>query len=490
MYVCSALQAMQKKFVTNLAFLLFLNLLIKPFWILGIDRTVQNTVGAEVYGQYFALFNFSFLLNILLDMGITNFNNRNIAQHNHLLQKHISGIISLRLALAVIYFSVSWFCAWIIGYEMIQFKMLLLLLVNQIMISFILYLRSNLSGLHLFKTDSMISVLDRMIMIVICSIMLWGNLSDHSFRIEWFIWAQTAAYILTSITGLLILIRKSKMKRLTWRPLFALSILKKSYPFAVLILLMTFYNRIDSVMIERLLPDGSRQAGIYAQAFRILDAASMIAFLYAGLLLPIFSRMIGKKEKINELLRLSYSLLVIPAFIIGINSFIFRNEIMNLLYHEHIESSSLIFGILMTSYIAICTTYIYGTLLTANGNLRQLNLMAAGAMALNIILNLILIPKLKAEGAAYSGMITQFITATIQAILAYRIFKLTPDRTFIASIFIFVLSAIAGVVLIHRLDLIWTLKLPVALIFCFIICILLKLIKLKAIYQIVRYGSE
>ena len=69
---------MQKKFVTNLALLLFLNLLIKPFWILGIDRSVQNSVGAADYGMYFALFNFSFLLNIILDFGITNFNNKNI----------------------------------------------------------------------------------------------------------------------------------------------------------------------------------------------------------------------------------------------------------------------------------------------------------------------------------------------------------------------------------------------------------------------------
>src|SRR5215207_9430433 len=98
---------MQKKFITNLAFLLFLNLLIKPFWLVGIDRVVQNTTGAEVYGQYYALFNFSFLFNILLDLGITNFNNRNISQNRQLLQKHLSGIISVRLALAGMYFFIS-----------------------------------------------------------------------------------------------------------------------------------------------------------------------------------------------------------------------------------------------------------------------------------------------------------------------------------------------------------------------------------------------
>ncbi len=75
---------MQKKFLTNLGLLLFLNLLIKPFWVLGIDRSVQNAVGAEDFGFYFSILNFSFLFNILLDLGITNFNNRNIAQNSHL----------------------------------------------------------------------------------------------------------------------------------------------------------------------------------------------------------------------------------------------------------------------------------------------------------------------------------------------------------------------------------------------------------------------
>ena len=65
---------MNRKFVTNLALLLLLNLLIKPFWIFGIDRSVQNTVGAGEYGLYLALFNWALIFNIVLDIGITNFN--------------------------------------------------------------------------------------------------------------------------------------------------------------------------------------------------------------------------------------------------------------------------------------------------------------------------------------------------------------------------------------------------------------------------------
>ena len=168
---------MRRKFLTNLILLLFLNLLIKPFWILGIDRTVQNTVGAGEYGFYFAIFNFSFLFNILLDFGITNFNNRNIAQNNHLLNKHFSSILALKFILAGLYMLITLIFGWIIGYNNHQMSLLALLGINQFLISFVLYLRSNISGLQLFSIDSIMSVLDRVLMIVFCGILLWGNVT-------------------------------------------------------------------------------------------------------------------------------------------------------------------------------------------------------------------------------------------------------------------------------------------------------------------------
>src|ERR1051325_3993504 len=166
---------MQKKFVTNLALLLFLNLLIKPYWILGIDRQVQKAVGTENFGVYFALFNFTFLLNILLDLGITNFNNKNIAQNNHLLTKHFSSLFVLKLLLAVVYIIVTLIAGFIVGYDLRYMKLIAILGFNQFLIYLILYLRSNIAGLHFFKTDSLISILDRTIMIGICLVLLSGR---------------------------------------------------------------------------------------------------------------------------------------------------------------------------------------------------------------------------------------------------------------------------------------------------------------------------
>ena len=58
---------MRLKFFSHLILMVLLNLLVKPIAIFGIDAQVQNVVGAEEYGIYFSLLNFTYLFNIFLD---------------------------------------------------------------------------------------------------------------------------------------------------------------------------------------------------------------------------------------------------------------------------------------------------------------------------------------------------------------------------------------------------------------------------------------
>ena len=479
---------MKRKFVTNLILLLFLNLLIKPFWIFGIDRTVQNTVGDESYGLYFALFNFSLILNILLDVGITNYNNRNIAQHNYLLPKHLSNIVGLKFILAIVYALFSLGIAAVIGYNRVQFHLLFFLVLNQFLISFTLYLRSNISALHLFRTDSLISVLDRSIMIVICSILLFTNLFEITFTIEWFVYAQTIAYLLTTLITFGIVLGKSGKIRVRFDFKFFMVFLRKSYPYALLILLMSFYNRIDSVMLERLLPNsiGKEQAGIYAQAFRLLDAVSMFGVLFAGLLLPIFAKMIKEKENVGQMVQLSFTLLIVPAIIIAVSSIYYNVEIMQVLYTSNAENSAGLLGILMTGFIGIATTYIFGTLLTANGSMRHLNIMAFSAMILNIVLNLYLIPRYQAFGSAYASLITQIFAGGTQLILAIIILKLKPEITFIIRLLLFIGVVVVLGTISKQIDQ-WLYGYLVMLLASLLFAILLKVFNLRDLYKIIRY---
>lgn len=441
---------MKRKFVTNLLLLLLLNVLIKPFWIFGIDRTAQNMVGAEDYGMYFSLFNFSLVLNILLDLGITNYNNRNIARHQHLLNKYVGNLIGLKILLAAGYVLICLIVALLAGYNRHQLYLLLFLIANQILVSLSLFLRSNISGLHLFRTDSFLSVLDRGLMIVLCSILLFTNWMGVQFSIEWFVYAQTVAYALSVLVTFLVLRLHSGQLKLNFKRHLFLAFLRKSYPYALLILLMSVYNRIDSVLIERLLPQtGKEQAGIYAQAFRLLDAFSMMGFLFAGLLLPMFARMIKQKEEITSLVRLAFLMMIVPALLVCVASNSYGNNLMALLYHQHIETSAPILGILMVGFLGIASTYIFGTLLTANGSLKLLNLTATTGVVLNVGLNLWLIPRFGAMGAAWISMATQLLMAVLQLLIVQKIFHLRIDYLLLLKLTGFVFFLILAAKISH-----------------------------------------
>jgi O-antigen/teichoic acid export membrane protein len=436
---------LKRKFFTNLLLLLSINVLVKPFWLFGIDRTVQNVTGDD-YGLYYSLFALSLTLNILLDLGITNYNNRNIARYNHLLPKHLGNILGIKMVLSIFYAIICLGIGAIIGYNKIQLHLLIFLIINQFLLQLILYLRSNLSALHLFTTDSLVSVIDRVFMIIICGLLLFTNITGGIFKIEWFVYIQTFSYLLAALIIFLIVLKKAGRIHFAFHLNFSLVFLRKTFPYAILILLMAFYNRFDTVLIERLLPsgDGVRQVSLYAHGFRLLDAASMFGVLFAGMLLPIFSRMIKMKQAIGEMISFAYSLIIFLSLTISVSSYFYQLEIMNWMNYDHAGESAPIFATLMFCFIPISTTYIFGTLLTANGSIKELNIMASVGMVLNISLNFLIIPKYEALGASFVSLFTQTITALAQVFIAVKIFKFKPKKIFILKIILFALLVICS----------------------------------------------
>jgi O-antigen/teichoic acid export membrane protein len=412
-----------KKFTRSIIVLLFLNLLVKPFWVFGIDRTIQNRVGAEEYGLYFSLFGFSLLLNMISDLGITNYNNRNIAQNQDQLGIQLGLIIPVKLLLSILYCIVTISIAFCLGYSSRHFSLLIWLIVNQMLSSFILYLRSNISAMQMFITDSIISVLDKLLTILVCGIMLWGQ-QDLTFRIEWLVLSQTIAYSVTLLFVLPIVLKKSGKIHLGFNFKNAIKILKKSFPYALLAMLMMSYSRIDAVMIERMIPNGKTEAGIYAQAFRISDALSMFAILFASILLPLFAKMLKEHEPIGATLSHSFALLMIPVISIIAVLLNSSHEFMNLLYQQHGEESANILSLLLFGFGGICLNYIFGTLLTSAGQLSTLNKISALGLILNIILNLLMIPSYGAMGAAIANATTQLMIGISQAFISIRIMKI------------------------------------------------------------------
>lgn len=434
---------MQRKFISSLVFILFLNLLVKPFWILGIDVAVQNRVGSEEYGLYSSIFSFAILLNIVLDFGITNYNSRNIAQHAHMLKRYFSGIFNVKLILAIVYMIATLLFGAVVGYEGRVFWLLFVLGVNQVLASMILYLRSNITGLHLFKTEGILSVMDRVIMIGLCSALLWSGYFGGRFEIEWFAYAQFWAYTITAIVAFFLVYFKAEFYKIKIDLVLFRIILKQSLPFALLVLLMSFYYRLDQVMIERLLPDGRMQAGIYAKSYKLFEGFNMFGYLFAALLLPIFSRMLKEKESIHKLVRTAFNLVFVPSVAAAVVCVLYSTEIMSFLFDEEVLEAAEIFPILMVSFVGVALTYIYGTLLTANGSLKQLNVISLIGLVVNFVSNWIMIPIYGAWGAALATLLTQVFVILAQIVIVKSLFKMKYELGFILKLVVLITIGIS-----------------------------------------------
>ncbi len=405
---------MKRAFFSNLLLLLPLNLLVKVTYLFGIDRTVQNTVGTEAYGRYFTLFSLALILQIITDFGLAYYNSHKLAGQNRLLGKYFPNLLLIKLLLALAYLASVLTLALSLGYGNADLFMLSFLALNQVLLSFFLFFRSTIAALGAYRKDSLLSILDKSLLIFFGAFLLFGPFREK-FQLLWFVYAQTASLLLA--LGIAWLVLHPYVENAKWqlRKSFALLMFKRSIPYALTVLLMALYTRSDVVMLERLLPEGAAQAGIYAGGYRLLDAANMMGFLLAGLLLPMFSRLLGNREDIRPLFDLAMRLVFVVALSVGTTAFVFQVEITELLYREATPYWGLVLGWLMLTFIATSLSYVYGPLITAGNMIARLNRYYAYSILLNVALNLLLIFRFGAAGAAFATLLTQSFVLLVQA---------------------------------------------------------------------------
>lgn len=423
---------MSRAFFKNQLWLQALNWLIKPLWIFAIERTVQLKLGDEWYGKYFVIFNLGLLFAVLLDAGLNNYISREISSAGRLVHK--KRILSLRFILGLVYLILV-FAA---GFNQnLDLKLLALVAFNQVLASFSLMFRAVLQGRHRFVADSILSVLDRFVALILCSgfLYFYENQFIAENGIALFLVAQTFGYLMAVLLGLILVKRTDNAEPPTD---YAASLslenetlknwIQKVGWFAVMAFAMSVFTRVDALMIRKYsldglttylkpISEGYYQAGIYAQSYRLLDAALIFSTLLSTQLLPMFTRKIANNENVKGILKLATAVVLSIGITASLVAIFGGNWILNFIYKSgysneaELEYATKIFGVLMSSFLPMALIHVFGTFVTALGQMKWLAFMAIGCMVLNIAINFVLIPKLGALGASWGCFTTQCVFA-------------------------------------------------------------------------------
>lgn len=396
----------QRSFISNLIFTLALNILVKPLWVLLIDRQVQIQAGHAQYGLYSALLSMALIFNIMLDIGLTNYNQRTMAASPERIRSDWPNMMVGKAFMGLVFTVFILFVGYVVGYRGQAIVWLLWIAVIQILNSLLLFLRSCISAQHDFRIDAVLSVLDKLLVVGLCAYWLYGPTAS-SFALEQFLYAQAGGYLVAVLFAIGWIVKQYGPFSKHQIGLQSIGgILKSSIPYAVLILFMAIYMRVDAMMLERL--HGPEQAGFYAATYRILDMANTMGYLMAGILLPLFSRMLSEKKDIANILIQSTNMLFGMSLAVMVYTWFYSEGIMHWLYPADQGRLTLLFQITFSMFPAFCMMYLFATVLTARGDITLLLKLAGTGALTAVLINAVLIHHFKAEGAATGALLIEW----------------------------------------------------------------------------------
>jgi len=217
--------------------------------------------------------------------------------------------------------------------------------------------------------------------------------------------------------GLYFTYKKIKYGRIKWQFNFDLAkkLIKDSYPLILSSLVIAVYMKIDQIMIKKMLSDS--ELGFYASAVKICES---FYFIPMALATSVFPAIINAKKKGEEIykhrLQQLYNLTAWISIGIALPITIFAPQIIALLYGSKFISAVPVLQIYIWSTIATYLGVASSQFLVAE-NLTKISFYRTLiGMITNVILNLILIPRIGIIGSAFATLISYSI-ATFSLVL-------------------------------------------------------------------------
>jgi O-antigen/teichoic acid export membrane protein len=122
----------------------------------------------------------------------------------------------------------------------------------------------------------------------------------------------------------------------------------------------------------------------------------------------MFSRQLHQKENVSSVLQISFQWMWVSSSMVVGGAWLFGESILNALYDSHTQEAYLILPLLMLGCMGFSLQYIFGTLLTANGSMKKMINISIIGLVVNVLINLVFIPKWGVLGAAIANIIAQW----------------------------------------------------------------------------------
>ena len=228
-----------------------------------------------------------------------------------------------------------------------------------------------------------------------------------------------------------------KVQRLSfnWNKSVWQKFLSISWPLGLVAILSTIYNQIDSVMMGYW--GMITEVGWYNAAYRIVWPTLIPISLISVSFFPVLSKYFKEsKEKLQKVWNYQIEIMILLAIPLITGGTVLAPKIINFIYNPSFAPSILAFQILivMAGIIFLYNAF-YQVLVVTNQQKKIFWAVLSGAI-INVILNLILIPKFSLYGAATATVITHLLVFFFLFIFTLKFTPINPFTSKILLLFI------------------------------------------------------
>lgn len=408
-----------KSILTNVVSLTTAQIICKIvnfFWIVSL----ANYLGKTMFGKFSFAFSFSMILGFFINLGIDKIIVREISKDKEKAGGYLINALFLKVFSSLI---VTIFMSLIIFANSYLFNNLLYLY-----LAFLIMIISSFEGIleSYFTAIEKMSIVAMMQIVTTILIVTVGYYYiHHQYGLIEILLAYVFSYFIVLGTVLTILIVKFKIKFPRINSGECKRLLKESIPLAAVSIMVVIYYRIDFVMLGFL--KGNEAVGIYSTAYRLFEAFLIFATVLLTASFPKLSQSLNDSiDKFKTYFNFMIKLLITIICPIVLVNLIYGKEIFNLLFsQEYIESIKLYRILIIALLFMYMNGLFYHGFISANKQ-NILPWISLSAVAINIILNLLLIPPLGAGGAAIATVTAEFTVWVLSLYFFNRYF----DRYF------------------------------------------------------------
>ena len=222
--------------------------------------------------------------------------------------------------------------------------------------------------------------------------------------------------------------------------------------------------RGDAIMLSLMKP--ADDVGIYAIAYRFIDQAFLLPGLFVATMFPIITRAVHQEpSKAERAINTTFQALVLGAIAVTLMIYVLSGRLVRLVAGAEFEASTTPLRILAFALLFMYVAPVFYNVLIVINKQKHLILIGAASVAVNVGLNLVLIPRHSYNGAASATVISEAFALVGLYLIARRHYDFRLEKTFLLRA-LGATAAAVGVVALLRSESPWLAFVLAELTFC------------------------